>query len=308
MKSKLYIICIILMSVFGTTHASFVNRADNWEETNWQDAQESDQCTLIHSIPGFGFVRFSYSDRERLNLDFIALEWPAQQGLALLQSEVTAWESIKEPKELAELKVTKTGMPFHFKRPHALRALYELEKGRLLKLYFNDFSDGTDTAVVEVSPIRFHEPLQKFRACTATLETVADKEKAQMATMDQSIHFSTNSSELTEDATKLLKEYSDKYLKLKNKLPIVVQAHADERGTDLYNNALSLARAKQVKSYLQQCGVPEKQIKVEFFGEKTPLVKQSTSEAWRQNRRAIITIPKAKESSVTSTQKSASAK
>ena len=287
------ILVIIALFMCTSAHAVFFSRATAWEDVTWEDAQEEGSCSLIQQIEGFGYARFLYSDRERLSLDFISLEWPSQSGLALLQSEVEVWSHESDPVELGELAVEESASPVRFKRPMSLRALYELEKGKSVKLYFHDWSDGHDTTVVVVSPLRLRESLQKFRHCTATLESVADKEKSLMAEMSNSAHFSTNSAELTQDAIKMLDDFSQKYLEMEHPLPIVVEAHADERGANEHNNKLSLQRASNVKEYLMQCGIPETQMKVSYFGESNPIEMSSNDDAWRVNRRAVITIPMA---------------
>ncbi|TXR54020.1 peptidoglycan-associated lipoprotein Pal [Reinekea thalattae] len=66
---------------------------------------------------------------------------------------------------------------------------------------------------------------------------------------------------------------------------VVLEGHADERGTREYNLALGERRAKQVAAYLQVQGVSASQIDVVSYGEEKPLSAGNTEEAYSQNRR-----------------------
>lgn len=101
--------------------------------------------------------------------------------------------------------------------------------------------------------------------------------------------FDTNSSGLywgSENAMKaqarLLVENPD--------LNIVVEGHADERGTDDYNLALGERRANSAREYLIAQGVDPLRIEVVSFGEERPVETCSDESCWSQNRRVVTTI------------------
>jgi peptidoglycan-associated lipoprotein len=66
---------------------------------------------------------------------------------------------------------------------------------------------------------------------------------------------------------------------------VVLEGHADERGTREYNLALGELRAKQVAAYLQVKGVSASQIDVVSYGEEKPLAIGKTESEYSQNRR-----------------------
>jgi peptidoglycan-associated lipoprotein len=66
---------------------------------------------------------------------------------------------------------------------------------------------------------------------------------------------------------------------------VVLEGHADERGTREYNLALGELRAKQVAAYLQVKGVSASQIDVVSYGEEKPLSIGKTEAEYSQNRR-----------------------
>jgi peptidoglycan-associated lipoprotein len=68
-------------------------------------------------------------------------------------------------------------------------------------------------------------------------------------------------------------------------LSIKVEGNCDEWGTDEYNLALGLKRAKAVKDELIANGVPESRISIISNGENNPACTSSSKECWSKNRR-----------------------
>ena len=73
-------------------------------------------------------------------------------------------------------------------------------------------------------------------------------------------------------------------------LRIRVEGHADERGTDAYNEWLSTERARRAASWLERYGVDASQIEIVGFGRRNPAVPGRTMYALRQNRRVNFRI------------------
>ena len=69
---------------------------------------------------------------------------------------------------------------------------------------------------------------------------------------------------------------------------VVVEGHADERGTPEYNIALGERRANAVKMYLQGRGVNADQISIVSYGKEKPAVLGHTEDAYAKNRRAVL--------------------
>ncbi|MBE0491732.1 MAG: OmpA family protein [Sulfurospirillum sp.] len=67
---------------------------------------------------------------------------------------------------------------------------------------------------------------------------------------------------------------------------IKVEGNSDEWGTDEYNYALGLKRAKSVKDSLVAQGVAGERIMMVSYGESNPTCKESNKTCWAQNRRA----------------------
>jgi len=69
---------------------------------------------------------------------------------------------------------------------------------------------------------------------------------------------------------------------------VVLEGHADERGTREYNLGLGELRSKQVSTFLQIKGVSAAQIDVVSYGEEKPLALGKSEAEYSQNRRVEI--------------------
>jgi peptidoglycan-associated lipoprotein len=105
------------------------------------------------------------------------------------------------------------------------------------------------------------------------------------------VFFETDSSELTPTAQATLDKQSQ-WLNQYGRYRIVVEGHADERGTREYNFALSARRAEVTKNYLVGRGVSPTRVRTASFGKERPVAVCNDISCWSQNRRAV-TVPTA---------------
>ncbi|MGE4295763.1 MAG: OmpA family protein [Campylobacterales bacterium] len=69
-----------------------------------------------------------------------------------------------------------------------------------------------------------------------------------------------------------------------------IEGNCDEWGTEEYNYALGLRRAKSVQDALERAGVSKAQLSLISYGESNPVCTESNRDCWRQNRRVELTI------------------
>ena len=101
------------------------------------------------------------------------------------------------------------------------------------------------------------------------------------------IYFDYDQDALREDALSDLLKVS-RLMKDNLKYTLLVEGHADERGTREYNLALSERRAKAVEDFLSASGVSSFNVEVVGYGEEKPVDNGSNELAWSQNRRAEL--------------------
>ena len=101
------------------------------------------------------------------------------------------------------------------------------------------------------------------------------------------VYFDFDTSTLNSQFTSVLDAHA-KFLSENSNVNVLVEGHADERGTPEYNIALGERRAKAVVTYLENMGVSSSQISVVSYGEEKPMVKDRSENAFAKNRRAVL--------------------
>jgi peptidoglycan-associated lipoprotein len=81
-----------------------------------------------------------------------------------------------------------------------------------------------------------------------------------------------------------------KWLKANDGYALLIEGHADERGTDEYNVALGERRAKATLNYLLSQGVRANRMNIVSYGEERPVCHARTEACWAQNRRAHFLV------------------
>jgi peptidoglycan-associated lipoprotein len=96
--------------------------------------------------------------------------------------------------------------------------------------------------------------------------------------------FALDSTDLSNEARALLQKDVD-WMKKWTTTKVMVEGHADSRGTNEYNLALGERRADAVRDYLVSLGVPTERITIVSKGEEQPFCSEETEACWQQNRR-----------------------
>ena len=100
------------------------------------------------------------------------------------------------------------------------------------------------------------------------------------------VFFATNETVLTTASRDTLRKQAA-WLRKNSDINVVLEGHADERGTREYNLALGERRANAAKDYLMTYGISGKRISVISYGKEKPINASSTPLAWSQNRRSV---------------------
>ena len=100
------------------------------------------------------------------------------------------------------------------------------------------------------------------------------------------VFFATNETVLTTASRETLRKQAA-WLRKNSKITIVLEGHADERGTREYNLALGERRANAAKDYLMTYGISSDRISVLSYGKERPVDSGSNPLAWSKNRRSV---------------------
>ena len=102
------------------------------------------------------------------------------------------------------------------------------------------------------------------------------------------LYFATDSYTLDEDQVQRLMSDLPKIKRLTSQGKIIVEGNCDEFGTDEYNHALGLKRAKAVKKLLINAGIEPQKIETVSYGESNPVCTIDAPACHAKNRRAEI--------------------
>ena len=100
------------------------------------------------------------------------------------------------------------------------------------------------------------------------------------------VFFATNESVLTTASRDTLRKQAN-WLRENSDINVVLEGHADERGTREYNLALGERRANAAKDYLMTYGVSADRISVISYGKERPVASGSNPLDWSKNRRSV---------------------
>jgi len=104
----------------------------------------------------------------------------------------------------------------------------------------------------------------------------------------ESVHFNFDKFKLTDEMREVATtNYTkiDTTIQSYDSLKIKLEGNCDEWGTDEYNYALGLKRAKTAKDALIADGINASRIMMVSYGESNPVCNQKNTSCWKMNRR-----------------------
>jgi peptidoglycan-associated lipoprotein len=114
--------------------------------------------------------------------------------------------------------------------------------------------------------------------------TAKGLDQSERATLEEAISFEFDQWDLTRAAREKLSAKAEILRTLPN-LSLRIEGHADERGSDEYNLALSNRRAVAAMRYLVSEGIAQERVETFGYGEERPLDSADNEAAWARNRR-----------------------
>jgi peptidoglycan-associated lipoprotein len=116
----------------------------------------------------------------------------------------------------------------------------------------------------------------------------AEANAAQAKLMEMTVfYFDFDQATIKSDGKAALSAHAA-YLAANKSARVVLEGHADERGTVEYNLALGDRRAMAVRRYLLANGAAAGQLEVVSFGEERPAMMGHDDKSWSKNRRVEV--------------------
>jgi peptidoglycan-associated lipoprotein len=101
--------------------------------------------------------------------------------------------------------------------------------------------------------------------------------------------FALDSAQIGDEARPVLQKDAD-WMKRWSSTRVMIEGHADARGTSEYNLALGNRRATAVRDYLVNLGVGADRIQIVSKGKEAPFCSEENESCWQQNRRGHLVI------------------
>lgn len=134
-------------------------------------------------------------------------------------------------------------------------------------------------------------PDTRFEEITTKDVTVRGNERYSVYSVDETVFFDTDKSELKPTAKATLEQITGSIGKRFGDKQVRIMGFADARGSKDYNEELSAKRAEAVKNWLVQNGkIDGSRVSVEPMGEEAPTASNATAAGRQQNRRVEIVV------------------
>ena len=102
------------------------------------------------------------------------------------------------------------------------------------------------------------------------------------------VFFETDSSRLTASARNTISKQAE-WLNT-NSVSLLIEGHADERGTRDYNLALGARRANAVRDFMVSLGVDPSRLSTVSYGKERPVSLCADESCWSKNRRSVSAV------------------
>ena len=136
--------------------------------------------------------------------------------------------------------------------------------------------DLTDTSAVSIS--------------NESLNDTNNYQKLASSLSKEVVHFDFDKYNIKSDQMPIVQEVSNLLKDEKGNYTVRIEGNCDEWGSDEYNYALGLKRAKVVKNALIDLGVDKTKLTIISYGESNPICTAHKKECWAKNRRDNFTL------------------
>lgn len=280
---------ISLCLAAGTVQASLRQYHSSVEASEWQLSKSSRlNCTLSHTLPGYGEAQFSSEASKQLNMEFVLdmQMLPKTFGSAAVYSVPPKWMPGVRARQIADMTI-RTQYDGDLPEETAWTMLSELVKGFWPTIYYQDWYNPQDKVAVGLNASNFAPVYQDFVSCVSKLLPYSFEDISYTV-----LSYEKNSTELSKYSKRRLAMIGD-YLREDNNLELVLlDGYTDSYGGSWNNQQLSVRRANEVKKYLTDLGVGEDRIEITGHGEKRHIAPNTTSQSRSANRRVVVRMAK----------------
>ena len=141
------------------------------------------------------------------------------------------------------------------------------------------------------APAAAPQPAAQAPPPQRTPQAVIDSLNSKLARLEDAL-FDYDKSTIRTDASSALKDDVGVIRDILAAYPsqkLLIEGHADERGSQEYNLALGDRRARAAEEFLSSMGIPSNQLTVISYGKERPVCTDESESCYQRNRRAHMT-------------------
>lgn len=254
-------------------------------ESEWQYKGSKIFCELSHVIPDFGIARFERKAGKQVSFRLVTYTSVPESTEAILREISPPWKHKSADGKTFDVKIDQGKTPVTLPRSTSSWLLSSLDKGQIGSFEYLDWDDTRKVVKAQLSPVNFHRAHSEFRRCENDLLTQGFE-----SYRSTTVGFEFDIHDLSRQSRMILSELAGFIRADQSVAGILIEGHADDRGSYGYNHRLSAKRAKSVADYLNIQGINKTLIKTKAYGERRPKVKGRTEAARSVNRSAIVRL------------------
>lgn len=273
-----------MLFLSGLTSAQAQTFSAGIENSQWYLSSSIFDCSMTHTIPGFGKAVFFHEAGEQLRFFIDADASPLKAGAGHLVSEAPPWRPGAATRLLGKVQLKSGARQVELDNRMASRLMASLNEGMMPTLSGSTWYNG-DPLQVRISAINFRNLLSGYTQCVSGLLPVNFRQVERT-----SVLFGSDNANLSAKAKAALDRVV-LYVKADQRVTeVFVDGHTDDSGGRLHNRVLSKDRAETVARYLQEQGIAPEMITTRFHGDRY-LLNKGRSEAMKsRNRRANVML------------------
>lgn len=139
----------------------------------------------------------------------------------------------------------------------------------------------------EPRPTQPSDPVEVDRVNPANYADSRNLDNPDSTLSQREIYFEFDRSDVRPEYMPIVRAHAA-YLRANPSARMLLEGHADERGSREYNLGLGERRGNSVLDLMRAEGASADQIEVVSYGEERPVCRQSSESCWERNRRVEI--------------------
>ncbi len=261
------------------------------DNSQWKTTTSKLECTLTHTIPGFGKATFSQSSNQHQHLVVESILDRLKPGKAKIISYPQHWKYDNSAKKIGQIPVRTGTQPMVVDDLPVYQLLESLEMGQSpafivtpANTAFKGQTHHKDKIVL--MPMGFQKAYKEYLNCIAQMvpHTFAELKETVL-------HFESGSAILSPQEESKLKELAT-FIRADGKIrKVTIEGHSDSKGTFQANNYLANQRMWAVKDFMVQFhGIDPNRFTMKDLADKVPVASNKTQEGRAKNRRVVIKL------------------